>query len=551
MIDELASLLLRTERARGVPALAQLAGASHLCIFIRDPALHNFIPGPGFPQTLARGIEWRKFLTRVTDARKADATLISPFTAQEEHLFGFHFQENAIAVLFGEGQFSELDEAFCTALQVAAALLGSEMHTVFAEGEARFAHQSALESRRLSQSLSEAHDRLAEVLQTKESLLEDLRQKEARLELIRQMAGMGIWEWNRTTGQMYLGPEVLKIHGLPLTGVRESIDTFIETIHPDDRPRVIADIGAAGEGKKDYDLSFRVITADGGTRFVASRALVLQDARREAISMVGFSMDITRRVMTEEALVRSEKLAAAGRLAASIAHEINNPLEAIVNLVYLARGESNPSRTEELLEMADRELSHISAVTRQTLGFYRDSNQSVQFDLVSITQETLDLFGKQIRDSGVVVISDFPPEKVALEGWPGEIKQVIANLLINALHASKSGVPIAIRIKQLRSHVVLLIADQGSGIRREHLEHIFEPFFSTKNESGTGLGLWISRQIVQKHGGSIRVRSRTETKRHGTLVKLHFPLPGRARLQQDAANLHLKWQELAATNKPK
>ena len=166
--------------------------------------------------------------------------------------------------------------------------------------------------------------------------------------------------------------------------------------------------------------------------------------------MAGMCMDITSRKRTEEALRKTEKLAAAGRLAATIAHEINNPLEAVTNLLFLARADRSGESRRELLDLADRELQRVSHITRQTLGFYRETTTPVMFDVTEILKSVLDIFQGKLNSKAIKTTIEVK-EYVNIRGVPGELRQVFSNLLNNAIDASPAGSEIRIRIKQLGS----------------------------------------------------------------------------------------------------
>jgi signal transduction histidine kinase len=234
-------------------------------------------------------------------------------------------------------------------------------------------------------------------------------------------------------------------------------------------------------------------------------------------------VDITQRMLAEETLIRSEKLSAAGRLAASIAHEINNPLEAVVNLIYLSKDRIESASVREMLMQADIELARVAAVSRQALGFYRDVSTATRFDIGLTVSQTVEVFSKDILKADSRPIIELPLQKTEVLGWPGEIKQVVSNLIINAIRASSLASVLRVRVRDSCNVVRIVVADQGHGIRAEHRTRIFQPFFSTKQESGTRLALWVTQQIVAKQGGRIRLRSRSETLVNGTVFVVHLP----------------------------
>ena len=249
--------------------------------------------------------------------------------------------------------------------------------------------------------------------------------------------------------------------------------------------------------------------------------------------------DVTLRRQAEEALVKSEKLASAGRLAATIAHEINNPLAAVTNLLYLARCEENlPEAARQRLQLADTELRRVAHITKQTLGFYRDESAPVRFDPAELLDDVLALLETRVKAREVAVEKRYRAHLHVL-GSQGEIRQVFSNVISNAIEAVQPGGRLHIKVSSSRDWrspascdwrspagpgVRISFADTGHGIAPENLERIFEPFFTTKKDAGTGLGLWVCRQIVDKHGGSIRLRSRTTPLRPGTVFSIFLPV---------------------------
>ncbi len=249
------------------------------------------------------------------------------------------------------------------------------------------------------------------------------------------------------------------------------------------------------------------------------------DGEVEAIA--GTTRDITERTESEQALRRSEKLAAAGRLAATIAHEINNPLEALTNFIYLARSAQELNAARDYLASAEEELARISHLTKQTLGFYREMKVTGNVKIGSIVSSILTVFAGKMRNKGILAAPeiDGDPEIVAV---PGEIRQLIANLLSNSIDAVPTGGRIRIRVAE-RSYdgvrgVRITVADTGAGIPHDVRSNLFEPFFTTKKEVGTGLGLWVCKSIVEKHIGSIRVKSSTLPGRSWTAFSVFLPM---------------------------
>lgn len=340
-------------------------------------------------------------------------------------------------------------------------------------------------------------------------------------------ADFGEWEWDIPGGRVHWSTEVERMHGLEPGSFQGTLEDWINTVHPDDREHAVAAATAAVETRTEYDIEYRTLRPDGSFYWTAARAATEYSPTGEPLRMVGMCIDITKRKQTEEALRKSEKLAAAGRLAATIAHEINNPLEAVTNLLYLARSDASNNR-HELLEMADHELQRVGHITRQTLGFYRETSTPVNLDLRDVLKSVVDIFQAKLKSKGVTAVIE-ANGPTHLPGVQGELRQVFSNLLNNALDASPAGSTITIRIRSHANSVRVLISDCGGGISRQLSQQIFEPFFTTKKDVGTGLGLWITRQIISSHGGTIRFRSSVRPGKSGTVFVVCLPANGAAR----------------------
>ncbi|HET7873268.1 MAG TPA: PAS domain-containing sensor histidine kinase, partial [Terriglobales bacterium] len=274
---------------------------------------------------------------------------------------------------------------------------------------------------------------------------------------------------------------------------------------------------------------FRTIWEDGKEHWVSGKGKVILGADGQPERMVGIGADVDRRRREEEALRRSEKLAAAGRLAATIAHEINNPLEAVTNLIYLMRqDEALSAETRKLLKLSEEQLARVNHIARQTLAFYRERSVPEMVDVIQTFEELLAILQSRLTAKHVSVEKQFA-EVPTLRAFRGEVRQVLSNLITNAIDASPLNSKLVLRVMpgpalngNRAATVLMEVEDFGHGIRPEHRERIFEPFFTTKSDVGTGLGLWVSRQIVEKHGGTLEFRSAPEGK--GTCFSLVLPL---------------------------
>jgi PAS domain S-box-containing protein len=275
-----------------------------------------------------------------------------------------------------------------------------------------------------------------------------------------------------------------------------------------------------------------LIAKNGAEISIDDSGAPIRDSSGKMIGVVLVFRDITERRMSEGALMRAEKLAAAGRLAASVAHEVNNPLEGLTNLVYIARRSNELDEIRNLLAQAENELGRIAHITRQSLGFYRETSAPAHFKPATIVREVTDFYASRAAGLGVSFIVNARTQREVM-GSAGELRQILSNLLANSLDACASGSTIRIEANSAvdprdpsRPGVRITIADTGFGIPPQHLENIFEPFFTTKKDTGTGLGLWVSRELVKKHGGSLRVRSRTSDPLCGTLFSIFLPNQG-------------------------
>jgi two-component system, sporulation sensor kinase E len=241
--------------------------------------------------------------------------------------------------------------------------------------------------------------------------------------------------------------------------------------------------------------------------------------------------DITERKRSQEIMRVSEKLAATGRLAASIAHEINNPLESITNILYLLENDPalhDPARN--YASMAQQELSRVTHIARQTLGFYRDTSSPIPVDIPSLLDNVIELYQRKIAVKAVNLIRQYDVGQ-QVPAFPGELRQVFSNLILNAIESVAQGGTVRLHVFASPTHsrqrdrgIHVIIADSGPGISFENRKKIFEPFFTTKGEKGTGLGLWVSHGIVEKHGGTIRFRSSIIPGRSGTVFSVFLPL---------------------------
>jgi PAS domain S-box-containing protein len=303
---------------------------------------------------------------------------------------------------------------------------------------------------------------------------------------------------------------------------------WADAIHPDDRAATMDAWNAAMATGRNFEVQQRLRRRDGVYRTMLAKAVPSRDANGKVLEWVGMHTDITDRIQAEDALRRTEKLAATGRLAASIAHEINNPLEAVTNSLYLALlDEKLDEETRYYLKTAETELQRVARLTTQMLRFHRQSRQAKLAAMGALMDSALELFAGRMAATAIEVEREYRTDvQILCRG--DELRQVFANLVSNAMDATPTGGRLRVRIA--KSHawnaertagVRVTFADNGTGIPAELQGQIFEPFMTTKASSGTGLGLWVSAGIVQKHRGRFSLRSKVG---QGTVFSVWFPL---------------------------
>jgi signal transduction histidine kinase len=231
----------------------------------------------------------------------------------------------------------------------------------------------------------------------------------------------------------------------------------------------------------------------------------------------------SRLAIATEALRKAEERATAGQLALEVIHEIQNPLQALQHITFLARAEARyPTRVRKYLQMADEQLATLGQITSQTLGFARHSQTSRPIDFAALAEAALRIHQRKIEAKQVHLIRDLPRNAVA-EVHTGEMLQVVSNLIVNALDALPTSGILCLRVRKLRGRLRFSIADNGPGIPAEYAREIFQPFFTTKQENGTGLGLAVSKRIVERHDGVIRMRSSVRPGKSGTVFHISLP----------------------------
>jgi two-component system CheB/CheR fusion protein len=355
-----------------------------------------------------------------------------------------------------------------------------------------------------------------------ETLADQARQKMAAIvtsseDAIISFTGDGfVTSWNQGAQNLY-GYSPKEITGRPLS-------VLVPTDRMGELERILDRLT-----REERIGSYQTETIDrNGTRLTI--LLSVSPLRNEQGKLVGASAiarDIGAQKRTEEVLRRNERLATAGRLTAAIAHEIKNPLEALTNLVYLARRDA--AGRDEYLRLAEQEIGRLDSIAQQALGFVREGASPEALDAGKILEEVLQLYMRKVQGNGITVDKRCG-EDLEIEGYPGELRQLFSNLILNAIDAMKEGGRLRLRV--VRTHewsasrrpgVRVTVADTGNGIGTADLPHIFEPFYTTKKDQGTGLGLWLAYGIVQKHSGWMRVMSSTGPTSSGTVFAVFLP----------------------------
>ncbi len=357
---------------------------------------------------------------------------------------------------------------------------------------------------------------------------DDLREREERFRVLAESLPAMIWMSNAIGENFYCNrryPDYLGVKEAETMGFG-----WKRFLHPDDVAKTDAIWERCFETAEPYVDELRLRRKDGMYRHFLARAVPIRNDAGECERWIGSATDVHDQKLAEAALRKSEKLATAGRLAASIAHEINNPLAGVTNALYLALLDASlREETRDYLKTAEQELLRVSHMTTQTLQFHRQSNTPARVDVSEIVEFVLELFRGRLASKNIVVNAEC--ERGAFATCIGdEVRQVVANLVGNAMDAMPEGGRLRVRVRGTRGWVEgwvegvkIAIADTGHGIPAVVLEHIFEPFVTTKEKTGIGLGLWASDEIVRKHGGWIRVRSLSEGTVSGTAFAIFIP----------------------------
>lgn len=369
---------------------------------------------------------------------------------------------------------------------------------------------------------------------------QEVERRERLLQVAQRAANAGTFEWNVDLNESYWSDDFYEVHGIS-RDTRPGYEAWKTLLLPEDLEQFEDDLREAVRKRETLIVSeYRTIGQNGSQRWIANHGRLFYNEAGRLIRMVGISMDVTQRKKSENALRQTEKLAATGRLAASIAHEINNPLEAVTNLLFLISSSDLTDQARYYLELAEKELARVGDIATQTLRFYRQSYAPMGARMPELMDSVLKVYHGRLQAANIDVSKDYHPVQ-DLKCMPGEIRQVLANLVGNALDAIGRGGKLWLRIKESRDWrnslepgIRISVADNGSGIPSEMLPRIFEPFVTTKEATGTGLGLWVSSEIVNKHSGYINVRSRTGDD-SCTVFTVFLPYSAKAKQHLNAA----------------
>ena len=360
---------------------------------------------------------------------------------------------------------------------------------------------------------------------TAEKLREqELREQADLIDVAQSAANAGIFRWHIPSDSKYVSPHSYRLFELE---PRETISAkeLHGNVVPEDLVRVQEAVRRSLETGH-YDAEFRVRKPDGTVRWISAKGRLFHSASNEPY-LLGLNVDVTDKKLAEETLLKTEKIAAVGRLASSISHEINNPLEAVTNLLYLAATNNDVKEIHKFLDTAQHELQRVTDIVTQTLRFHRQATKPRMTKLSELVGSVLKLHQPKLTRSNIVVRAVYRSDEPVL-CFDGEMRQVFANLIGNAIDAIGDGGRLYIRISRALPALGIdgmrvTIADTGQGIPPNARAHLFEPFYTTKGATGSGLGLWVSAEIVNKHHGRIRLHSSQRPGMSGTVFQVSLP----------------------------
>ena len=348
-----------------------------------------------------------------------------------------------------------------------------------------------------------------------------------RFEFAADAAEIGYWFCDLPFDKLFWDERV-KEHFWLAPDADVDIELFYRILHPDDREPTRVALQDAIANHTTYDVEYRTISPEGKQKWIRATGRTAYDQAGRPVRFDGVTQDVTALKQTREALIRSEKLALVGRLAAAISHEINNPLEAVINLLYLIHQNSNDEMVKRFSQSAQQELARVSHIVTHTLRFNRQANGAVREKISELLDSSAAIYLPRMKNREVEIQRDYRDSEPAL-CFGSELRQVFANLIGNSFDASKRGGRLLLRTRE-QAHprtgergVRVTVADTGAGMDVTTRSRLFEPFFTTKGDKGTGLGLWVSREILKKHHATLRVKSRQTPKQSGTVFSVWLP----------------------------
>jgi PAS domain S-box-containing protein len=381
-----------------------------------------------------------------------------------------------------------------------------------------------------------ASSRLQRVSSAYELALQELQEQNAKVTASQQLLattlesiGDAVISLGKHGKVRFMNAVAQKLTGWPLSAATgQPLGEVLRLVHPQTHQPmgdVLDDLDRSGAMGMHQEGT--LVARDGEEYAVDATVSIVVDADRRPDGSVVVFRDVTELRKAEVTLIANEKLAVTGRLAASIAHEIHNPLDSVANLHFLISQETDPQRRSDYLKLAQQELGRTLQISRAMLSLYRESPMPVQVNLEELVGSVLVLLDRKMRDQNIHVQQSFT-HPVHVYGFPGELRQVFTNLIANAGEAAGPNGHVRIQVRPAspldgRAGTIVEIADSGRGIAPHVEQKLFQPFMTTKGERGTGLGLWVSLGIVQKHGGTVRISNSTEGDLRGAVVRVYLP----------------------------
>ena len=361
---------------------------------------------------------------------------------------------------------------------------------------------------------------------------DEIALKESRLHFLTESIPQLLWTSNKYGECEFVSQACARFLGVDASACYG--EGWFQFIHPEDLERSAKVWKEAVAQQHTFIVEYRLRRHDGEFIWFLHRAVPRISGNGEIMEWIGSSTDIAQQKRSEEAIRQTENLAAVGRLASSISHEINNPLASVTNLLYLLGTQPTLTKTaREYVHTAQEELARVTEITTQTLRFHNQSTSPAPTRIAELLDSILSFYRPKLASAGIVVRREYERTE-PLTCLAGDIRQALSNLVANAIEASSPGARLRVRLRtsvtwKYRKHrgVRITIADNGHGIPFDTLHRIFEPFYTTKGITGTGLGLWITKDLIAKHQGRISLRSSTDPNRHGTVISVLLPFEPR------------------------